>query len=180
MNPSSIYQRAMGPEFDKLALPVRRFHTLSGQHVLHGWVRTDAPASALGRLVARSLGAPRTSYSGPLRFELNAQPGVETWTRFFPGKTMTSRLQLRGQHLVEALGLAQLSFGLVQVDGQLRMQLLGLRFLGVPCPAWLAPRVLAQESGDAERFRFHVHASMPLLGTVASYQGYLDLPPEAP
>ncbi|WP_369124981.1 DUF4166 domain-containing protein, partial [Enterobacter asburiae] len=44
-----------------------------------------------------------------------------------------------------------------------------------PCPAWLRPAVVAEETGDGDRFHFNVRASVPLLGVVAAYRGYLDL-----
>jgi len=34
---------------------------------------------------------------------------------------------------------------------------------------------LAEESGKGDRFHFNVRASVPLLGVVAAYRGYLDL-----
>lgn len=78
-------------------------------------------------------------------------------------------------YLTERLGAVRLFFSLEANHAVLRMRLEGLRFLGIPCPAWLRPAVLAEESGDGDRFRFNVRASVPLLGVVAAYRGYLDL-----
>jgi hypothetical protein len=176
MNTSSLYQRVLGPEFARLAPALRNFHSLAGRHVLHGWVETDAPASAAARVLAWCLGAPQRAHSGPLRFELDAGPASEVWTRHFPGKTMRSRLSAGASRVVEQMGPARLTFDLVRSDAVLHMQLVGLQFLRVPCPRWLLPRILAQESGDSGRLHFRVQASVPVLGHVASYRGYLDVP----
>ncbi|HSW19545.1 MAG TPA: DUF4166 domain-containing protein, partial [Ramlibacter sp.] len=67
------------------------------------------------------------------------------------------------------------SFDLCEVDGRLEMRLEGLRFMGVPCPRWMLPRIIAQETGEGDRFYFRVHASLPVIGAVASYRGHLTI-----
>jgi hypothetical protein len=64
--------------------------------------------------------------------------------------------------LVEPLGAARLVFALDEANGGLRMQ--SLRFLGIPCPAWLWPRLVAEEAGDG--------------GRVVGYRGHLVVPHE--
>ena len=91
---------------------------------------------------------------------------------------MTSRLQIVAGELVESLGVARLTFALNAVNGALNMQLTRLRFLGLPCPRWLMPQVLAEECGNGQRFHFHVAASLPWVGVVAGYRGHLVLPQE--
>lgn len=180
MKAGSLYQAVFGPDYAGLAPAVRRFHALQGHHVLHGGVDADPPASAAARALAWCLGTPRGARSGPLRFELQAAPAPEVWTRHFPGQTMVSRLSLGPRRVVERLGPTRLTFRLAGGAAGLDMQLERVHFLGVPCPRCLMPRVVARESGDAARLHFHVQAFMPLAGRVASYRGYLELPPEAP
>ncbi|WP_309246587.1 DUF4166 domain-containing protein [Ramlibacter montanisoli] len=138
-------------------------------------MEADAPASAPARLLAWCLGSPQRAHQGRLRFELDANPDAEVWTRHFPGKTMRSRLS-GGPLLVEQLGPARLTFALAAADPGLVMRLVRLQFLRVPCPRWLMPHIVAEESGTGGRLNFRVHASVPVLGTVASYRGYLELP----
>jgi hypothetical protein len=175
MNPASMYERAMGDSFDRLPLAVRRFHRLAGLQELHGWVDTDAPSSLAAGLLARCLGTPLRATSGPIRFELYAAPEAEIWTRHFPTRKMTSRMRLDARRIVEQLGAARLTFELCETGGRLEMRLQGLRFLGVPCPRWLLPRVIAEESGQSDRLHFRVQASLPLVGIVTSYRGHLTI-----
>lgn len=176
MTAPSLYERAMGDSYALLPAAVQRFHRLSGRVVLHGSVQTHAPASSLARVLAFCLGAPQRASSGPIRFELDASPVVERWTRCFPTQTMTSRLRLVAGSVEEQLGAARLTFQLLAADGRLEMALTRMRFLGVPCPRWLLPRITAEESGDDDRFHFRVCAALPWVGTVASYHGHLDIP----
>lgn len=176
---SSMYRSVMGDAFDRLASPIQQFHSLAGRHELHGEVQVAEPASTLAKLLAVFLGTPLKTCQGPIRFELLTAPDTETWIRFFPDKTMRSTLTKSGTRVVERLGASRLSFELVEVAGALEMHLVKLYFLGIPCPAWLAPTVTARESGGVNTLHFQIQASLPVIGMVASYTGYLNIPQEA-
>jgi hypothetical protein len=180
VKPISLYQQVMGGDFIVLPTPLRHFHSLEGNHVLDGWVEVQAPASLAARILARCLGAPLDAQRGPIRFELTAGATSEVWTRHFPGRTMTSTLTLAAGRIVERLGPARLSFALKGGPEFLEMRLVGLHFLGLPCPRWLLPKVLAEETAADGRLQFRVQASLPLIGVVAAYQGHLDLPDGEP
>lgn len=181
MHPAlSLYESVLGPRYAQLPVAVARFHRLSGRHRLAGRVRTAAPASFAARVLAACLGTPRGGSEGPIDFELDAQTEQECWTRHFPVGTMRSRMRLVGGRIQERLGAARLTFGLHVADGRLSMQLESMRFLGLPCPRWLMPRIVAEETGDADRLHFRVSARVPLVGTVAAYEGHLDLGPAEP
>ncbi len=181
---ASIHERVMGAPYARLAPALQRFHRLRGRHTFHGEVTTDAPASPLAALLARGLGSPRRATRGPIRFELDVDADGETWTRHFPGRTMSSRLREVGGELVEQLGAARLAFSLTEAEGRLVMRLRDLRFLGIPCPAFLRPRILAEETGEQgtdgrARLHFRVEARVPGVGQVVGYRGHLDMPPDA-
>lgn len=172
----SLFQRVMGDAFGRLAPPLQRFHSLHGTHALQGRVQTEAPATRAARWLARGLGAPHAAMDGAIRFELDAGPALETWTRHFPQQLMRSQLSGAGSRLVEQLGAVRLYFTLLEQGGALRMQLDGLQVLGVPCPRWLLPRVHALETGRDGAVFFDVRAALPGVGTVSAYRGHLVLP----
>ncbi len=178
MSHLTLYEQVLGANYAHLPLAAQQFHSLTGRAILHGWVETDAPSSALARVLAYCLGTPPSASSGPLRFELEASPNMESWTRHFPTRTMTSRMRLVGCQVEERLGAARLTFNLAAVDGTLKMELASMKFLGVPCPKWLMPRVVAEETGIEDRLHFRVVAALALIGVVASYRGHLDLSPK--
>jgi len=171
----SLYEQVLGADYARLPPAVRRFHRLTGRVVLQGHVETRAPATWLAGVLARGLGTPRQAGAGALRFEVDAGPDAETWTRHFPAQTMSSRLVLVAGRLVERLGPASLTFHLSADEDGLRMRLAGLRVLGIPCPRWLMPRVVAEETGVGDDLHFDVSATLPLVGRVASYRGHLEL-----
>ncbi len=178
MSAPPLFEAALDARFAELAPALQRFHRLSGRHELQGVVETDPPTSTIGRVLAWCLGSPRQSASGAIRFELDAAPDVETWTRHFPGRTMRSRLQLVDGRVVERMGPARLVFALDATCGRLRMHLRSMRFLGIPCPAWLRPRIVAEETGDGSRLCFRIEAAVPGIGRVVGYRGHLVVPDE--
>jgi hypothetical protein len=174
-----MYRSVMGDAFDRLATPIQQFHSIAGFHEFHGEVKVAEPASILAKLLAIFLGTPLNASQGPIRFELAAGPATESWTRFFPGKTMHSSLTKSGHRVVERLGASRLTFELVEVDKALEMRLEKFHFLGISCPTWLSPKVMARESGGVNTLNFHIQASVPFIGIVASYTGHLNIPSEA-
>jgi hypothetical protein len=172
---NSLYQQVMGSAFAQLPVVLQRFHSLDGSHTLYGSVEVEPPESFGARWIARGLGAPLEAQKGPIRFELVADAASEIWTRHFPGKTMTSRLTVVHGQIAERLGAARLGFELEGGADKLEMRLVWLRFLGLPCPRWLLPSIIAEEAATEGRLHFRVRASLPLLGVVTGYWGYLEL-----
>lgn len=173
---SPLYENAMGSAaFARLHEALRRFHSQAGKAVFRGQVEVEAPAGMLARTLAACLGAPLRASQGAIRFELDASARHETWVRHFPARTMSSTLSADGRHVVERMGPARLAFLLCEVDGGIEMRLDHLRFLGLRCPRWLQPQLVAREHGSAGRLHFLVTASVPVVGLVASYRGHLDV-----
>lgn len=90
-----------------------------------------------------------------------------------------SRLRPQGTQVVETLGPARLTFSLKEDGGSLVMELSAMRFLGIPCPRWLLPRIDAREHGRDGQLHFQARASLPLVGRVTGYRGWLQLPDRA-
>lgn len=175
MTAPPMYQQLMGEAYARLAPAVRRFHALQGHAVLRGRVRVAAPSGRAARLLAWCMGTPGVAQDGPLLFELQARPGLQRWERRFPLHTMVSTMRPAGAVLAEQLGPAVLFFELREDGGRLVMLLARMRFLGLPCPRWLLPVIIAREHGVGDRLHFEVQARLPGLGLVTDYSGYLDL-----
>ncbi len=179
MTQRGLFEQVMGPDFSELHTAVQRFHRLSGRHALAGWVETQAPTNPLAKLLAWYLGSPRQAASGPIRLELDVGRDAETWARHFPSQTMRSALRRHGHFIEERLGGSRLQFGLrANEPGLLTMELKSMGFLGIPCPRWWLPSIVAEERGEEERLYFKVRATLPVIGLLAHYQGHLTLTSE--
>ncbi len=171
-----MYERALGPDYARLDAAVQQFHRLQGQVSLRGTVTATPPETALASLLARCIHMPVKAQEGAIRFELDAAPLRERWTRVFPAHTLSSVLTSEGGFVQESLGAATLLFKLEEEHGALVMRLVSMRFLGVPCPRWLLPRIVAREHGTEGAIHFDVQAVVPGAGRVTRYEGSLELP----
>ncbi|APV49444.1 hypothetical protein BWI17_06960 [Betaproteobacteria bacterium GR16-43] len=173
----SLYRRFLGPSFDLLPRELRAFHDVTGHRRYTGHCTIAGAETALGRLAARILGLPRSG-EGAMSFELHAADEGETWSRHFPGKTLSSRLHVEHGVLVERMGVAQMRFEAREANGrELSLALKGVRILGVPMPRFLLPQVRAVETASPDRLHFDIAASWPGVGRIIAYRGSLDVGP---
>jgi hypothetical protein len=175
--PGALYRRVMGPAFDALPSPVRRMHEPTGDLPAEGEALVTGPGNAFGRFVARLVGFPPAG-THLLKVAMVERRGTETWTRDFGGRRFSSRLSRQGGYLVESFGPLSFRFELPGGPDGLTMVMRGWSAFGVPLPLALAPRSEAREWAEGGRFRFDVPISLPLLGRLVHYRGWLS-PPQA-
>ncbi|MFM9428703.1 hypothetical protein RCH10_005166 [Variovorax sp. GrIS 2.14] len=58
------------------------------------------------------------------------------------------------------------------------LALVSLHFLGLPCPRWGHPTIVAEGSGEGELVHFNVSASLRWIRLVSGYRGTLRSPKE--
>lgn len=104
-----------------------------------------------------------------------ARGGAETWERNFAGRIMRSRLsraRIPGQ-IKERFGPFAFTIRLRWDGVRLHYEMAGARFLGLRLPRALLPRSDTFESVGDGVFRFDVRLSLPLVGLLAHYRGWL-------
>ena len=170
--PPPLYARILGPRFAGLAPPVRRMHDLLGEEGASGRATVRRGSNPLARLVAGRFGFPPEG-DHPLHLQIVERDGEETWIRDFGGRRFASRLSRRSELLVERFGLLRFGFDLPVEDGGLAMALRRWWLGPLPLPLALAPRALAREWQEGERFCFEVTIGLPLLGLLVDYRGWL-------
>lgn len=174
---SSLYQQILGARFESLDADVQRFHQLQGVHQLQGRCTIRGAESPVGKLICLLMKLPRQSDDVAFHFMMNASPDREIWIRRFPTRTMRSQLCCGLDGLIdEHIGPARLRFSLDVSEGQLSMQLMAIRILGLPWPTRWFPQVWAIERGGQNRFHFDVGAKFHKFGVLVAYSGHLNLP----
>jgi hypothetical protein len=109
----------------------------------------------------------------PLSVTIRVDQKGETWARNFGGQRMQSRLWACGSLLAERLGATTLLFTLSAVAGRIEWRVVAVRFLGVPLPvSWFAG-ACATEAIVNGRYTFDVSATLPLVGLLIRYRGWL-------
>lgn len=124
------------------------------------------------RGLAALLGLPVAGEHG-LHVSFSEKRGVERWTRAFSGRRFTSEFSEERGCVVERFGPLRFRFGLAPEGGGLRMVLRGWSVARLPLPLALAPRATAREWEEAELFHFDVSITLPVVGLVVHYQGWL-------
>jgi hypothetical protein len=98
---------------------------------------------------------------------------VERWTRDFGGRTFASELSTARNGVTERFGPLRFEFDVPCGAGGLEMRLRRWSACRIPLPLLLAPRIAAREWEEEGRFRFDVDVSLPLVGRVVRYSGWL-------
>jgi hypothetical protein len=170
--PDPLYRRVMGPAFDALPEAVRAVHRVCRDGGASGEARVTRGAGPMAGLVARIMGLPPAGLHA-LHVGFAERDGMERWTRSFGRHSFASRLSGKGGRLVERFGQLRFHFDLRSDASGLSMAMRRWSFLGIPLPMALAPRSEAREWQEGKRFRFDVPISLPLIGLVVHYDGWL-------
>jgi hypothetical protein len=169
-----LFRRVLGAAFETLPIEVRRLH-LAGSQSFVGEVEARRGTHLLARLCAWVTHLP-PAFRGPIRVDITTQGGGEVWTRHVAGHAMRSRMWTRRGLLCERLGPLVFGFKLhCSADG-LRWTVARVRLLGLPLPSRGFHGVHARESARAGRYHFDVSASLPLIGLLVHYHGWVDVP----
>jgi hypothetical protein len=130
--------------------------------------------SILSRTVATLFGLPPEGRDQALEVTFLPDGGTELWTRRFGDAVFRSLQYERGGLLRERVGPATFVFALEASADGLALKLRGVRLMGLPLPRFALPSVRTLESGRNGRYRFEVEASLPLLGLIVRYAGWLE------
>ncbi|MCK7614699.1 SDR family oxidoreductase [Roseibium sediminicola] len=173
-----LFQQALGTGFDTLPAPVRDLHTVYDRRCWTGEAKVTRGGSFLSKLICRMVGFPPQAERTPVAVTIERRGKAEIWQRNFGGKVFKSVLSLRG---APGSGIVQERFGpiafnihLQQRHGRLAFPVGRGRCLALPLPNWLIPLSEAWEQDDSGRFNFDVKISLPGIGMLVHYQGWLQ------
>jgi Domain of unknown function (DUF4166) len=174
LKPTPLYRRILGPRFDALPAVLRRFHDSPNGGRARGSLDVERGSGRLRNLVASLWRLPRPGSNVPVRLEVIVDGEKEHWIRHFPDHCLKSIQWGRGGLLIEAFGAGSFSSDLV-IDGpSLRYEFRQAWLAGIPVPGWLAPRVDGRVEAGEQGWRVVVHFSIPLLGEIVHYQGWVE------
>lgn len=174
--PRSVFEQLLGPAAVQQLLPaVQALHRIDGASHWQGECVVSRGRHPLARLCAWAARLPPSGQALLTTVDFQRSAQRETWTRNFGGALMRSTMWPQHGRLREHLGLVQFDFALHAQDGQIHWNTVAVRVLGVlPLPAAWFARVQCTEAADAQgRYTFDVRASLPWIGRIVRYQGWL-------
>lgn len=169
-----LYRRVMGKRYDSLPRSVRRIHDVLRDGGASGRATVCQGESWIARLVSRVVGFPSAG-EHELHVHFTENKGVETWTRRFSGQVFRSSLREQDVLLVERFGPLSFGFELPSDEAGLTMRMRRWWLGPIPLPIELAPRSEAREFEKQGRFQFDVPITLPGVGIVVHYCGWLDV-----
>ncbi|MBD9536385.1 DUF4166 domain-containing protein [Stenotrophomonas sp. STM01] len=168
-----LFEQVLGPGFGQLPPQVRALHSVRGRQrwsgqgeVLRGTHWLVAPCAWLARLPP--------SASVPVSVEFVVDAAGERWNRRFGPARMESRLWQQAGGLFEQLGAVRFRFGLREEEGQILWRAERAWAFGLlPLPTRWFGQVYCRERERHGRYEFLVDVSMPLIGRLIRYEGWL-------
>lgn len=169
-----LFPTLLGERFETLPPSVRVLHTRAGRQQRHGEVEVVRGRGWLSRLCAWATRLPPAQAAGAIRVEIDADPTRERWTRHVGAHAMRSKLWRRDGLLRERLGLATFAFHLDVEDAAIVWRVAEVRVFGLSLPARWFEGVCAREFEQHGRYCFDVAATLPWVGPLVHYRGWLQ------
>ncbi len=169
-----LYRRLLGARFDALPPRVRELHDVAALSCWVGRADVERGSGLAARVVARLLGLPPEARDQELSVTFAPVEGREIWTRAFGASVFRSVQEEQDGLLRERTGPVAFLFALEASGEGLVLILRGVCVLGVPLPRFAHPSIRTFEGERDERYRFEVEGSLPLVGLVVRYAGWLE------
>jgi hypothetical protein len=146
----------LGKDIEALPEPLRQFLSRTDECRYVGTCAVTRGSSKFSKLVGVIMRLPRAGTDMP--FELTTQMAGDSilWRRSFNGKALTTRARIAGKRgqkkLMEKAGAATLFMRMAIESDQLVFRSVRAKFLGIPLPGFIAPRVEAFGFVEADNF----------------------------
>lgn len=172
---TSVFARALGPDFARLPAVVREVHAPEPAIELFGRADIEGASGALAKTVARLFGFPRTQTDVAARVRIEQAGDQEIWTRNF-GATFGSRVAATGApgRLTERFGPLTFDLAIAADEAGFSLAVLGWRIFGLSAPARLAPSSAARGfARDDGAYGFDIAITLPGGSRLVRYSGWL-------
>jgi hypothetical protein len=170
-----------GDAFERLHPQLQALHRHGGRlrgtvEIRHG----TGIARHAGRFLAHRLGIPMPAADNTLAVNIFSDTQGLHWNRRFnDDRDFCSVFIPVGSfpdgHWLERSGPIELALQVEVIDGGWHWRPLRSRIFGLTLPRWMLPRTAAYKQFVDGRYQFSVTIGLPLLGTVLSYRGRLDV-----
>ncbi|MEO8557554.1 MAG: DUF4166 domain-containing protein [Rhodospirillales bacterium] len=173
----SLYRRVLSTRYDVMPEALRVLHDMNNGEAT-GRAEIDGAATALGGLIARLFGFPRSAEYVPVDVRFTSRHGREAWHGDFAGHRFKSVQHMGAGRwaglLVERFGPVAFAMRVPVSPQGLDLQIVAGTFLGMPLPRFAIPVIVAGESSDEQsRFVFDVEIGLRLIGRLVRYRGWL-------
>ena len=178
----SHFETCLGDAYASLPDPIKALHTVIGRKVWHGEATVTRGTGLLSKVVAWAFRFPKAASDIPVTVHMDRTDKTEVWTRSFGAQTFRSELTPDPKtpgRMWERFGLFTFAIDFNADATGLAFPVTKGRFLGIPIPRAILPKSDTKEEVEQTgRATFNVALSLPFVGPVVHYQGWLE--PEEP
>lgn len=176
--PNALVKNWFGDKFCNLHPLLQNLHTEGGR--LTGDVEIyygKGLAGFIGGRLAKKMNLPKEGAHQLVVSIFHGNDGLH-WERCFDGQKLVKSLFKpvgyfdRG-YWIETTGPLSMKLTVDINNGGWFWRCLKVSFLGCPIPRWLIPKTHAYKIIEDGKYRFHVDFSLPIIGSLVSYQGLL-------
>ncbi|MES2920232.1 MAG: DUF4166 domain-containing protein [Verrucomicrobiota bacterium] len=175
---SSLYQNLLGSAWGELPGSVRSAHLAGVER--RGYFRVTHRAGRIAGHLIRWSKLPAANNQAQVVLRIHEEDAGQVWERRFGSDTFSTFQWADAGCLVEYFQCWELSFELQVMGRALLYKQCGARFcfgpIRVRVPSAFAPHVSAIERDqDLNRVDVRVAVKLPLIGTLITYEGHLEV-----
>jgi saccharopine dehydrogenase-like NADP-dependent oxidoreductase len=174
-----LFREVLGASFEELPKVTQALHRGTPAVIGEGKADIEAQDNFMGRVISALFRFPKPGKDVPVSVVVEQIPGAERWLRRYPGRDMISFManaDPQAQTLEERFGPFRFRMKITAHADGLDMEMVSARCGRLPLPKFLTPRITANErTGPSNRHQFEVSISLPLIGNIVSYTGWLAL-----
>ena len=170
---ASLYQRLLGPDFDRMPGALRRFHGSRDGATGAGVADVQIGSRPWIRLLSRALRFPPQGTGVPVTVRVQPDHDREIWDRTFGSDRMRSVQWLERGRLMERVGILTFTFDVSADDTGMRFRFVKLAAFGIPVPRRLALHVDADVTGSDSGWQVAVVVRTPGSRFLTSYDGHI-------
>ncbi len=176
----ALFRTVLGDvDFERMPATTRELHRGTPAVVASGFADIDPADNLVGRLVSALFRFPKPGRQVPVHVLIEKADEGERWVRRYPDRVMHSVMSNpnSGHKTVEeTFGIFSFRMKIsARLDG-LDMHMVSARAGWVPLPWFLVPDIVATERvDDLGRHLFDVSISLPVIGKIVHYCGWLEV-----
>ncbi len=169
-----LYRTILGKEFERLAPVLQEFHDEANS--AEGVFTVTHDPRIIARILVLVMRLPKAGTNLPMKLEISADNGSETWVRQIGvSKLVSHQSELEGK-LIERTGPLKFRFRVSESNGGMDFIQLGCSFLGMKLPRILSPNVTAKITPNSGGWHVIVTIAVSRLGTICQYDGEAHIP----
>lgn len=173
----SHFETCLGEDFTRLPAPIKKLHAVYGRTVWSGKATITRGTGVASRALAWLFRFPKAAQDISVTVHMDRTDKSEDWTRHFGAQSFRSELTPEANHdgrMWERFGLFSFAIDFKADETGLGFPVSKGRFLGLPIPRAILPKSETKEEVDQTgRATFSVRLSVPFVGPVVHYQGWL-------